>query len=172
MIAAGGKAWGRASHSLTLWFLGSRALLAAGFAVSVWTPVEGKIGTNTAAWTPAFKAIRKIGSTGIASAAVAPASIWIAEHPCNLGALGEGCIIRPGVFLAFSALRAGTDPMRRVAEDRTGLDREVAVNEWFLYQAFNAGWVDEIQPSTKFRNALACNNSSSASVAVAIAAPV
>ena len=62
--------------------------------------------------------------------------------------------------------------MRRVAEDRTGLDREGAVNEWFLYQAFNAGWVDAIQPSTKLRNALACNSSSSASVVVAIVAPV
>ena len=41
-----------------------------------------------------------------------------------------------------------------------------------LNQAFNAGWVDAIQPSTKFKNALACNSSSSASVVVAIVAPV
>jgi hypothetical protein len=34
-----------------LWFRGSGALLAAGFVASVWTPVEGKIGTDTAAWT-------------------------------------------------------------------------------------------------------------------------
>ena len=34
-----------------VWFGGSGALLAAGFAASVRTPVEGKIGTDTAAWT-------------------------------------------------------------------------------------------------------------------------
>ena len=34
-----------------LWFLGSGALLAAVFAVSTWTPAEGKIGADTAAWT-------------------------------------------------------------------------------------------------------------------------
>ena len=50
-IAACGKTWCRASHSLTLWFLGSGALLAAGIAVSVPTPDEGKIGADTAAWT-------------------------------------------------------------------------------------------------------------------------
>jgi hypothetical protein len=49
-IAVGGKTWGRAPHSLTLWFLGSGALLAAGFAASVRTPVEGKIGADTVAW--------------------------------------------------------------------------------------------------------------------------
>ena len=63
--------------------------------------------------TGAFKAIRKIGGTGSASGAVTLASIWIAEHPYNLGALGEGCIIRPGVFLVVLALRAGT----RTAEE-------------------------------------------------------
>jgi hypothetical protein len=41
----------RASHSLTFWSLGSGALLAAGFAASVWTPVEERIGAYTAAWT-------------------------------------------------------------------------------------------------------------------------
>ena len=34
-----------------VWFGGSGAFLAAGFAASVWTPIEGKIETNTAAWT-------------------------------------------------------------------------------------------------------------------------
>ena len=53
-----------AEHSM-LWSLSFRALFAAGFAVSVRTPVEGKIGANTAAWTHrSFKAIRKIGGTG------------------------------------------------------------------------------------------------------------
>jgi len=40
----------RAEHSI-LWFIGSGALLAAGIAVSVPTPDEGKIGADTAAWT-------------------------------------------------------------------------------------------------------------------------
>jgi len=53
-----------AEHSM-FWFLSFGALFAAGFAVSVRTPVEGKIGANTAAWTHrSFKAIRKIGGTG------------------------------------------------------------------------------------------------------------
>ena len=66
-IAACGKTWCRASHSLTLWFLGSGALLAAGIAVSVPTPDEGKIAADTSAWSHrSFKAIRKIGGTGSA----------------------------------------------------------------------------------------------------------
>jgi hypothetical protein len=66
-IAACGKTWCRASHSLTLWFLGSRALWVAQFAASVWTPVEGKIAADTSAWSHrSFKAIRKIGGTGSA----------------------------------------------------------------------------------------------------------
>jgi len=52
---------------LTLWFLGSGALLAAGIAVSVPTPDEGKIAADTSAWSHrSFKAIRKIGGTGSA----------------------------------------------------------------------------------------------------------
>ena len=106
----------------------------------------------------------------------------LAGQPRNLGArlgeeLGSSRPASLSVLAVFSAnqgtaLPAGTGPLRRMAEDRTGLDREVAVNEWFLYQAFNAEWVDAIQPSTKLRNALACNSNSSASVAVAIVAPV
>jgi len=46
-----------------LWFLGLGALLAAGFAASVRTPIDRKSEADTAAWTPAFKAIRKIGNT-------------------------------------------------------------------------------------------------------------
>ena len=49
---------------LILWFRGSGALLVVGFAASVRTPVEGKIGTYTAAWTSTLKAIRKIGNAG------------------------------------------------------------------------------------------------------------
>jgi hypothetical protein len=36
-----------------------------------------------------FKAIRKFAGTGSASGAVTLASIWLAGHPCNLGALGS-----------------------------------------------------------------------------------
>jgi hypothetical protein len=47
----------RAEHSI-VWFLGSGALLAAGFAASVRSPVEEKIDANTAAWSRvSFKAI-------------------------------------------------------------------------------------------------------------------
>jgi hypothetical protein len=49
---------------LILWFRGSGALLVAGFAASVRTPIDRKSEADTAAWTPAFKAIRKIGNTG------------------------------------------------------------------------------------------------------------
>ena len=52
------------AEHLIIWFCGSGALLAAGFAASVRTPVEGKIGKYTAAWTSTLKAIRKIGNTG------------------------------------------------------------------------------------------------------------
>jgi hypothetical protein len=34
-----------------VWFRGSGAILAAGFAASAWTPVEGKLGADTAALT-------------------------------------------------------------------------------------------------------------------------
>ena len=37
------------------WFFGLEALLAAEFAASVRTPVEGKIGADTAAWTLVFQ---------------------------------------------------------------------------------------------------------------------
>jgi hypothetical protein len=47
-IAVSGKAWGWAFDSLAPWF---GALLAAWFAASAWTPVEGKIGADTAART-------------------------------------------------------------------------------------------------------------------------
>jgi hypothetical protein len=57
-----------AEHSI-LWFRGLGSLLAAGFAASVRTPVEGKIGTHTAAWTSTLKAIREIGGTKSASGA-------------------------------------------------------------------------------------------------------
>jgi len=53
-----------------LWFLGSGALMAAGFSDSVWTPVEGKIGADTAAGHKSFKAIRRNGGTGRAKGAV------------------------------------------------------------------------------------------------------
>jgi hypothetical protein len=43
--------------------------LVVGFAASVRTPVEGKIGTYTAAWTSTLKAIREIGGTKSASGA-------------------------------------------------------------------------------------------------------
>jgi hypothetical protein len=50
--------------------------LAAGFAASVRTPVEGKIGADTAEWTSTLKAIRMIGRNRKgASGAVALASI-------------------------------------------------------------------------------------------------
>jgi hypothetical protein len=50
--------------SLVPWF---GALLAAGIAVSVPTPDEGKIAADTSAWSHrSFKAIRKIGGTGSA----------------------------------------------------------------------------------------------------------
>jgi hypothetical protein len=39
-----------AEHSI-LWFMGSGAVLAAGFAASVRTPIEEKIETDTVAWT-------------------------------------------------------------------------------------------------------------------------
>ena len=53
-----------AEHSM-FWFLSFGALFAAGFAVSVRTPVEGKIGADRAAWLHrSFKAIRKISGTG------------------------------------------------------------------------------------------------------------
>jgi hypothetical protein len=38
-----------------LWFRGSEARLVAGFAASVRTPIEGKIGADVAAWTQAIK---------------------------------------------------------------------------------------------------------------------
>jgi hypothetical protein len=47
-IAVGGETWGRA---LDFWFLGLEALWVAGFAVSVRTPAEGKIGADKGAWT-------------------------------------------------------------------------------------------------------------------------
>jgi hypothetical protein len=127
----------RAEHWI-LWFRGSGVLLAAGFAASVWTPVEGKIGTYTAAWTrgtqghPQDRRYRVRQQSGHAGFDI---DCGASEQP---GALGEG-----------------------------GCGERMVLN-----QAFNAGWVDAIQPSTKFKNALACNSSSSASVVVAIVAPV
>jgi len=46
-IAVGGKAWGRSSDSLVTGFGGA---VGGGFAVSVWTHIDGKIGADTAAW--------------------------------------------------------------------------------------------------------------------------
>ena len=76
-IAVGGKSSGRALDCLVPWFGGA---LGGGFAASVRTSVEGKIGADTAAWTRAFKAIRKIGGTGSASVAFPLASTWLAGH--------------------------------------------------------------------------------------------
>ena len=79
-IAVGGKTWGQALDSLTLWFLGSGVLLAAGFTASIRTPVEGKIRADTAAWSHgSFKAIRKIACTESARGWVASASILLAR---------------------------------------------------------------------------------------------
>jgi hypothetical protein len=89
-------------HSI-LWFLALGGAFGGGSAASVRTPVEGKIGADTAAWTPACKAIRKICGTEIASAAVTLGLDVVYKSSVQLGEVGEGCIIRPGVFLAFSA---------------------------------------------------------------------
>jgi len=78
-IAVGGKSSGRALDCLVPWFGGA---LGGGFAASVRTSVEGKIGADTAAWTRAFKAIRKIGGTG---------KRQFSEHAC-LDMVCRGCV--------------------------------------------------------------------------------
>jgi len=110
------------------------------------------------------------------------ASIWLAVHPCKPGGKGLGValfapsdsFISGGCFIRH--IRGGRCGRNKAYEegngDRTGRVQGRCGERMVLNQAFNAGWVDAIQPSTKLRNALACNSSSSASVVVAIVAPV
>ncbi len=73
-----------AEHSI-LWFLNFGALLVAGLTASVRTPVEGKSGADTAAWTRVIKGHSQERRHGKRSGLVTPASIWFARQSCNLG---------------------------------------------------------------------------------------
>ena len=66
-----------------LWFLAlGEALLAAGFAVSTWTQVEGKIGADTAAGTPVIQGDSQERRHGKAPAETPPlAMIWLVGQP-------------------------------------------------------------------------------------------
>ena len=75
-----------------LWFPGSEALLAAGLVASVRTQVEGKIGTNTAAWTLVIQGLPQDRRRGKAPAELTLGLIWFAGHSRNLGESGR----RPG----------------------------------------------------------------------------
>jgi hypothetical protein len=67
------------AEHLILWFLGSGALLAAEFAASVRTPIEGKIGADTAAWTQVIKSHPQDRRHGKRRGTARLASIWLAR---------------------------------------------------------------------------------------------
>ena len=57
-----------------------------GFAASVRTPAEGKIGADTVAWTQVIQGHSRGRQHGKRKRIGPVASIWLAGHPCNLGA--------------------------------------------------------------------------------------
>ena len=98
---------------------GFGTVLAAGFAASVRTPVEEKIGVVTAAGIHrTIKAIRKIGGTRSASGPVTPDSLWLAGG--NSATLGKGCKIGTWRILRLLMFFSG-NKRRRCGQRRAPL---------------------------------------------------